>query len=103
MAPTAVLKTVKLTPTVGAAVLDVDVERLLADEALPSALMTALEQSSVLVFHGLNIDDATQVEFSRRLGELVMFPGEPNPEILVVSLDPEHPYAAYLVECLTFK
>jgi alpha-ketoglutarate-dependent taurine dioxygenase len=96
MAPAAGLKTQKLTQTVGAAVLDVDVERLRTDEALPGALMEALEESGVLVFRGLNIDDATQVEFSRRLGELVVFPGEPNPAILVVSLDPEHPYAPYL-------
>ena len=89
MATTKALTTEKLTPTVGAEVLGVDVERLRDDEDLPDAVMEALEEHGVLVFRGLGIDDETQVAFCRKLGELVLFPGNAVPEILVVAVDPE--------------
>src|SRR4051812_8666466 len=91
------LKLVKLTPTVGAEVLDVDRDRLVHDPDLTSALDRALEEHGVLVFKGLDLDDATQVGFARTLGELVTFPGSAVPEISVISLDPEkNPMADYL-------
>jgi hypothetical protein len=55
----AVITTTKLTPTVGAEVTDVDVERLLHDEALPAALLDALEEHGVLATilsaHGIRL------------------------------------------------
>ncbi|HUN30717.1 MAG TPA: TauD/TfdA family dioxygenase [Trebonia sp.] len=80
---------------IGAEVLGVDVERLLADDDLPGAVMDALEAHSVLVFRGLDrIDDATQVAFGQRLGPLVrfrMFPAQPF--VTVISHDPGNPNA----------
>jgi alpha-ketoglutarate-dependent taurine dioxygenase len=96
MATTRTLKTEKLTETVGAEVKDVDVDRLREDDELPAALMDALEENGILVFRGLHVDDDTQVEFCKKLGEIVQFPDQPNPDILVVSLDPENPAAKYL-------
>ena len=96
MATIPVLRIDKLTPTVGAEVLDVDVDRLRDDDALPGAVMEALAENGVLVFRGLNVDDDTQIAFCEKVGELTLFPAEPNPKVLVVSLDPEHPYAPYL-------
>lgn len=89
MASTNTLTTNKLTDALGAEVLDVDVDRLRNDDALPGAVLDALEQNGILVFRGLCIDDETQVMFSRRLGEIVTFPDQEIPEIFVVSLDPE--------------
>jgi len=97
MATTKTLKVEKLTPTVGAEILDVDVARIREDEELPAAVMEALEEHGILAFRGLNIDDETQVAFCRKLGDVVSFPSQPNPEIFVVSLDPEkNPLAEYL-------
>jgi alpha-ketoglutarate-dependent taurine dioxygenase len=97
MATTRTLKTEKLTERVGAEVLDVDLDRLREDDDLPGALMNALDENGVLVFRGLHMDDETQVDFCRKLGEIVTFPGMAIPEIWVISLDPEvNPMADYL-------
>lgn len=97
MAATGTLRTEQLTATVGAEVLDVDLDRVRSDEKLPAAVMDALEQHGVLVFRGLHIDDETQVEFSGKLGELVLFPNQANPAIFVVTLDSgKNPFAEYL-------
>ncbi len=97
MGTTKTLKIEKLTPTVGAQVLDVDVERMREDEDLPAAVMEALEDNGVLVFRELNLDDETQVEFCSKLGQIVMFPNQANPAIFIVSLDPDkNPFAEYL-------
>jgi alpha-ketoglutarate-dependent taurine dioxygenase len=91
------LKIEKLTGTVGAEVLDVDVDRMRTDGALPDALMAALEQNGVLVFRGLHLDDDTQVEFCEQLGEVVRFPNQANPAIFIVTLDEaKNPMADYL-------
>jgi alpha-ketoglutarate-dependent taurine dioxygenase len=58
----------KLTPSVGAEVLDVDPDRLAADDSLGEAVLDALEANGVLVFPGLGLDPEAQVAFSRRLG-----------------------------------
>ena len=92
------LKTERLTSTVGAQVLDVDRARLLNDENLPAAVMEALERNGVLVFPELHIDDETQVEFSKKLGEVVKFPGNTVPEIFIVSLDPDKTEHAELLK-----
>ena len=91
------LKIEKLTPTVGAEILDVDVERMLADDELPGLTLDALDAHGALVFRGLHIDDESQVAFSKRLGRVETFPGGPIPEILRVTLDPaKNKAAAYL-------
>ncbi len=91
------LKTLKLTPTVGAEVLDVDCDRMRTDPDLPHAVMQALEENGVLIFRRLHIDDDTQVEFCGKLGELALIGQEENPAIFVVTLDTnKNPVAEYL-------
>jgi alpha-ketoglutarate-dependent taurine dioxygenase len=93
----AVITTEKLGDRVGAEVKGVDRERLLADEDLPAACLGALEANGALVFRDLHIDDATQVAFSRRLGEVEVFGKGELPEIFRVTLDPaKNPVASYL-------
>ena len=93
----AVITTEKLGDRVGAEVKGVDRERLLADDDLPAACLEALEASGALVFRDLHIDDATQVAFSRKLGEVEVFGKGELPEIFRVTLDPaKNPVAAYL-------
>jgi alpha-ketoglutarate-dependent taurine dioxygenase len=90
-----VLTVKKLNDTVGAEILDVDRERLLHDDALPDACLEALDTHGVLLFRGLHLDDAAQVAFCKRLGEVVAVPSHPIPEITVISLDPKNPLAEY--------
>ena len=83
--------------SVGAVVEGVDRESLLTDEALPAWCLDALEANGVLVFRDLHIDDATQVAFSKRLGQVEVFGRGEHPEIFRVTLDPaKNPSAAYL-------
>jgi alpha-ketoglutarate-dependent taurine dioxygenase len=89
MASTKTLRIEPLTATVGAELRDVDVERLRTDDELPQAVMDALEAHGILVFPGLHIDDATQVAFCEKLGDVVRFPNQADPAIFVVTLDPE--------------
>ena len=92
-----VVTTERLSATVGAEVVGVDVDRLLDDEALPAWTLEALEAHGALVFRGLHIDDATQVAFSKRLGRVEVFGSGEHPEIFRVTLDPaKNPAAAYL-------
>jgi alpha-ketoglutarate-dependent taurine dioxygenase len=92
-----VLTTEKLGPTVGAAIADVDRDRLLQDAALPEWILESLDAHGALVFRGLHIDDATQVAFSKRLGKVEVFGRGENPEIFRVTLDPaKNPAAQYL-------
>jgi alpha-ketoglutarate-dependent taurine dioxygenase len=53
---------------VGAQVLGVDRERLLADEQFPAWCLETLEANGALVFRDLHLDDATQVAFSKKSG-----------------------------------
>jgi alpha-ketoglutarate-dependent taurine dioxygenase len=86
-----------LDDTVGAAVVGVDGDRLLADDALAGWCLDALEAHGVLVFAGLHIDDATQVALAKSLGRVELFPHNDPPEIFRVTLDPaKNPAAAYL-------
>ncbi len=92
-----VITTEKLGATVGAEVKGVDRERLLHDDELPGACLEALEANGALVFRDLHIDDAAQVAFSRKLGEVELFGTGELPEIFRVTLDPtKNPAAAYL-------
>jgi alpha-ketoglutarate-dependent taurine dioxygenase len=93
----AVITTEKLGDRVGAEVKGLDRERLLADDDLPAACLEALEAHGALVFRDLHIDDATQVAFSRKLGEVEVFGKGEFPEIFRVTLDPaKNPVASYL-------
>src|SRR5918994_7679222 len=93
----AAITTEKLGATVGAEVKGVDKERLRHDDDLPAACIEALEANGALVFRDLHIDDATQVAFSKKLGQVEMFGRGEFPEIFRVSLDPaKNPRAAYL-------
>ena len=92
----AAMTTKKLGKTVGAEVLGVDVGRLLTDDDVPTACMTALEENGVLLFRELHIDDHAQVAFCRRLGELVRFPKYAIPEVMEISFAPDNPNREYL-------
>ena len=88
------IATEKLTPTVGAQVLGVDVDRMLHDDELPAWTLAALEDNGVLVFRDLHIDDAAQVAFSQRLGRVEVLGTGEHPEIFLVTLDPARSRAA---------
>jgi alpha-ketoglutarate-dependent taurine dioxygenase len=93
----AVLEAERLGDTVGAAVIGADCERLVTDDDLAAWCLDALEANGVLVFKGLHIDDATQIAFSHRLGQVEVFPNNDPPEIFRVTLDPaKNPAAQYL-------
>jgi alpha-ketoglutarate-dependent taurine dioxygenase len=87
--------TEKLAATVGAMVVGVDRDRLLTDDLLPAFTLEALEANGVLVFRDLHVDDAMQVAFSKKLGRVETFRGDPvHPEIFRVTLDPSKNRAA---------
>ena len=90
----AVMTTERLSASVGAEIVVSDPDALLEDEALPSAVLEALETHGALVFRNLHIDDATQVAFSKRLGRVEVFGTGENPEIFRVTLDPTKNKAA---------
>jgi alpha-ketoglutarate-dependent taurine dioxygenase len=89
-----VIDTKKLTDSVGAEVVGVDVARLLEDPDIPVDVLEALEANGVLVFRELFLDDAAQVAFSKRLGRVEMFGTGEHPEIFRVTLDPAKNRAA---------
>lgn len=91
------IATEKLTETVGARVLGVGSDNLLAD-GFAEWCLEALEEHGALVFRDLHVDDATQVAFSKRLGRVETFnPKAEHPEIFVVTLDTsKNRSAAYL-------
>jgi alpha-ketoglutarate-dependent taurine dioxygenase len=85
----AVMTTERLSATVGARVEGVDPEQLATDDSLAGWCLQALEENGVLLFRDLHVDDATQVAFSKKLGEVEVFsPGGEHPEIFRVTLDP---------------
>ena len=83
----AVITAERLSSTVGAEVIGVDVDRLLHDETLPAWTLEVLEAHGALVFRGLHVDDATQVAFSKKLGRVEVFGRGEYPEIFRVTLD----------------
>jgi alpha-ketoglutarate-dependent sulfate ester dioxygenase len=96
------ISTSKLGKRIGAEVTIRDKPALLDDSAAGEVL-DALEEHSVLVFRELHLDDAAQVAFSRKLGEVVILgsrtpgPGNPYPEIFKVTLNKnQNPVADYL-------
>ncbi len=60
----------KLTSSVGAEVVGVDPDRLATDDGLGAAVLDALEDNGVLVFHDLNLSPEAQVAFAERLGQI---------------------------------
>jgi alpha-ketoglutarate-dependent taurine dioxygenase len=82
------LVTERLEATVGAQVVGLSPGQLLNDDALPAAVMEALDENGVLVFPELHIDDTTQVEFSKRLDDVGKDGAAAAPSIFHVSLDP---------------
>ena len=84
-----------LAPSIGVQVSGVTPADL-RDAGVARELLDALERHGVLAFRDLHIDDATQVEFSRMLGEPEILPMRSgvHPEIFVVSLDPEKALSA---------
>ena len=93
----AVLTTERIGANVGALVVGADTDRLLNDQAFPAWCLDELEANGALVFRGLNIDDATQVAFSKKLGKVEVFGKGEHPEIFRVTLDPaKNPSAQYL-------
>lgn len=83
--------------TVGARVVGVDGDRLLCDDTLPAWCLVALEAHGTLVFPEVDVDDATQVAFTRKLGTPLAFGTGEFPEIMLVTLDrTKNPTADYL-------
>ena len=92
------VNTKPLSDSVGAEVLDVDVDRMLHDETLADECLDLLDRYGVLVFRELHLDDDTQVAFSRRLGPVERVGRQADgAEIFRVTLDPaKNPAADYL-------
>jgi alpha-ketoglutarate-dependent taurine dioxygenase len=95
MPDTTSLKIEKATPTVGALVRDLDVDRLLNDDTMPDVVMAAAEEYGALVFPELHLADDDQATFFSKMGEVVKFPGYANPEIMVIMMDPSNPNFEY--------
>jgi alpha-ketoglutarate-dependent taurine dioxygenase len=87
----------KLGDGIGAEVLGVDGSRIGGDPALPAACMEALDANGVLVFRRLNIDDATQIAFTKALDDVAKPEPAQPPKVFIVTLDPKlNPAADYL-------
>jgi len=86
------ISTRRLGEHIGAEVTIADKGALL-DDSTAREVLDALEEHTVLVFRGLNFDDAAQVAFSRKLGDVVILggrtpgPDDPYPEIFKITLD----------------
>lgn len=85
------IQTTALSPHLGVEVTGVDD---LLDDAVVSRCTEALKWRGVLLIRGLDLDDETQLAFSRKLGEVIELGGN---EIFQVTLDPaKNPAADYL-------
>ncbi len=77
-----------LSATVGAEVLDADVDRLVGDDRVPQAVLDALGRHGVLVFRDLHLEPDAQVAFCKRLGEIdAAAAQDPIPGVMRVTLD----------------
>jgi alpha-ketoglutarate-dependent sulfate ester dioxygenase len=89
----------KLTDSVGAEVVGLDPDALARDDSVGQSVLEALEDNGVLVFRGMHLDPAAQVEFCRRLGEIDHSSDghHPVPGIYPITLDKtKNASAAYL-------
>ncbi len=79
----------KLTDSVGAEVLGLELGTLAHDDSVGQSVLDALEDNGVLVFRGLQLDPAAQVAFCRRLGEIDHSSDghHPVPGIYPITLD----------------
>jgi alpha-ketoglutarate-dependent taurine dioxygenase len=94
---TTALEMQKLTSTIGAEVLDVDIDRVRNDKDFPAAMKAALAEHGVLLFRRLNMDDDTQAGLGNKLGSVKLFSsGPPQPEVSEISLNSDNEMAAYL-------
>lgn len=88
----------RLGQSLGAEVHGVERSQLLGDDALPAWCMEMLEEHGVLVFRDLQVDDDTQVAFSKRLDDVGKDEPAAPPRIFTVTLDPtKNPVADYLL------
>ncbi|MBX7446925.1 TauD/TfdA family dioxygenase [Mycolicibacterium sp. 3033] len=78
-----------ITSTVGLEVAGMTAEQFTDPDAAAEA-QRALDQHGVVIYRGVNLSDEQLLEFSRRLGTLVVQPtGEhQHPEIQTITLDP---------------
>jgi alpha-ketoglutarate-dependent taurine dioxygenase len=85
--------------TVGAEVCGASAEQLATDADLGAALLDALEEHGVLVFHGLHLPPGQQVAFCRLIGPIDYSNGNHDVDgIYRVTLDrSKNPHAAYLL------
>ncbi len=92
------MTTERLSDSVGAEVVGLDLDRLMTDDVLAGQILAALDANGVLVFRGLFLDPEAQVAFCRRLGRVEAFPGHhPVEGIYRVTLDTsKNPMADYL-------
>lgn len=88
------LKTQKLSDAVGAEVLDVDLERMAANDGTAEAVLEALDANGMLLFRSLHLDADALLEFSKCLGAVDTNGGANG--VMVVSINPENPNAEYL-------
>jgi alpha-ketoglutarate-dependent sulfate ester dioxygenase len=89
----------KLTASVGAEVIGIDPDQLVADDMLADAVLDALENNGVLVFPDLNVNPEAQVAFCRRLGAVDHSSDGHHPVagIYPITLDPsKNSSAGYL-------
>lgn len=78
------IETVALTPAVGVEVTGVTDVGGLLDDVVISRCLEALERHGVVLIRGMHLDDATQLEFTRKLGTVLAPAGK---EILKITLD----------------
>lgn len=79
----ALLETEALSPHLGVRVLEVG---NLLDDAVIAQCLEALKWRGVLLVRGANLDDAQQLAFSRRIGEVV---SHKDTSVFTISLDPD--------------
>jgi len=80
----------KVTPVIGAEVHGIDLSRPLGNEAF-QAVHDALMDNMVVFFRDQRMDEAQQMAFGRRFGELHIHPAAPSvpghPEVMVIHAD----------------
>lgn len=85
-----------LHPAIGAELVGADAEQLLVDPDVPALVHGALDRHGLLVLRGIGLDDAAQVAFGSRLGQLVRRAGNAVPEITPITQDSGNRIAEYL-------
>jgi alpha-ketoglutarate-dependent taurine dioxygenase len=89
--------TIEKCSPIGAKIVGAEIDQLLNDESVPDQIHELLEADSVLVFPEISFDDAEQVAFSSRIGEVStgkaygspMGRDKDRPEIYFVGFGPD--------------